>query len=434
MQPLISRRASSLKGDITVPGDKSISHRALLLSSQVVGTARITGLLEGEDVLHTAACLKEMGVDIRKEKRGIYRVRGVGTGGLDIPNTILDMGNAGTGARLLMGLVATHPFRSVFTGDESLQKRPMRRVMLPLEQMGARFEAAEGGRLPLTVIGAEMPLPMTYALPVASAQVKSAILLAALNTPGKTTVIEKQPTRDHTELMMRYLGMELESEDGRITLTGQPEAKARDIAVPADPSSAAFPAVAALITPGSEIVIRNVCMNPLRTGLYTTLEEMGADITYENAREEAGEMIADIRVKSSALKGVKVPAERAPSMIDEYPILAVAAAFAEGETRMKGLQELKVKESNRLQATADGLKACGVDVESGEDWLCVKGSGKPPNGCGKVVTHYDHRIAMAFLVMGMASREEVIVDDATAINTSFPGFSELMNNLGAGIA
>ncbi|MCB2081391.1 MAG: 3-phosphoshikimate 1-carboxyvinyltransferase [Hyphomicrobiales bacterium] len=435
--PMLSTRVKGLVGECTVPGDKSISHRALMLGSQMVGTTQITGLLEGEDVKNTAKALQALGVAITRHSEGRWEVQGVGTGALQAPQDVLDMGNSGTGVRLLMGLLATQPFRTILTGDASLRKRPMQRVITPLEGMGASFEVTGEGRLPLTVVGTKDPLPMTYTLPVASAQVKSAILLAGLNTPGETTVIEPVATRDHTERMLRYLGATIQTRETpagmAITLKGPVEGTARDLDVPADPSSAAFLIVAALITPGSDLLIRNICMNPCRIGLFTTLQEMGAVLTYENEREACGEPVADIRVRSSALKGVEVPAVRAASMIDEYPVLAVAAACASGTTRMLGLEELKVKECNRLSAIAEGLKVCGVAVEEGEDWLQVEGQSLDNIGGGSVVTHYDHRIAMAFLVLGMAAGKPVTVDDTTAIATSFPGFVALMNQLGGAI-
>lgn len=439
-EPLLSGAVTSLRGEVSVPGDKSISHRALILGSQNVGQTVIHGLLEGEDVLGTAAALRALGASIAREANGEWRVQGVGTGGFSEPNGVLDMGNSGTGVRLMMGLVATHPFTTFFTGDASLRGRPMRRVMGPLEEMGARFVARRNDYLPLAVIGAEMPMPMRYTLPVASAQVKTAILLAALNTPGETAITEPERSRDHTERMFAHYGIPLRVEDGDkgarvLTLTGQPEVHHShiEIHVPGDPSSAAFLAVAALITPDSKVILRNVCMNPLRTGLYDTLCEMGADMWLENERENAGEPVADLVVRSSKLKGVDVPAERAPSMIDEYPILAVAAACAKGVTTMRGLKELKVKESNRLAAIADGLIANGIVAEMGDDSLTVTGCKGKPQGGGVVKTHLDHRIAMSFLVLGMVSKEAVRVDDGSAIATSFPEFISIMNRLGANI-
>ena len=437
--PLRSSQLQALKGDIGIPGDKSISHRALMLSSQLLGTTRISGILEGEDVLNTAQALRELGVDVRQNAEQKWSVRGVGIGGLSESSNLLDMGNSGTSTRLLMGLVSPYPFTTFFTGDDSLRKRPMARVMTPLEQMGAKFTARDSNKLPLAVVGTKNSMPITYRLPVASAQVKSAILLAGLNTPGKTTVIEPQPTRDHTENMLNSFGIKVESQkmpDGTVTISllGQqstPPAD-REIAVPGDPSSAAFLIVAALICKGSSITVRNVCVNPLRTGLFTTLKEMGAHLEFLNERVIAGEKVADIHVAASSLKAVTVPGERAPSMIDEYPVLAVAAAFAEGETVMHGLSELKVKESDRLSAIVNALTRCGVTARAEGDTLHVTGQ-KSPRGGATVETHFDHRIAMAFLVFGMASDQPVTVDDALAINTSFPNFSKLFNSLGAHI-
>ncbi|TWA90838.1 3-phosphoshikimate 1-carboxyvinyltransferase [Azospirillum brasilense] len=439
-KPLRSSSTGALAGTIRVPGDKSISHRSLMLGAVAVGETVIHGLLEGEDVLNTAAAMRLLGAQAERGGDGVWRVRGVGLGGLAEPAQVLDMGNSGTAARLLMGLVASHPITCVFTGDASLNKRPMARVTGPLEQMGARFVGRSGGRLPLTVVGSDRTVPITYRLPVASAQVKSAIILCGLNTAGTTTVIEAEPTRDHTELMLRHFGATVTTErmeDGAlaVSVTGQPELTGRTIVVPADPSSAAFPAVAALLRPGSELLLPGVGMNPRRTGLYDTLVEMGADIAFENRRDEAGEPVADLRVKHGPLKGIVVPADRAPSMIDEYPILAAAAACAEGTTVMLGLKELRVKESDRLAMVADGLTKCGVKVEVGaDDSLTVYGTGKPPQGGATVATAMDHRIAMSFLVLGMATSEPVQVDDGAFIDTSFPGFVALMNGVGAKIA
>ncbi len=436
--PAVSRKAAGFAGKARVPGDKSVSHRSLMLASQVLGSTSIEGLLEGEDVLATAGALRALGVTVTRHGDGQWEVQGVGTGGLSEAAQVLDMGNAGTGARLMMGLLASHPFLSVFTGDASLSKRPMQRVITPLEMMGATFMSRNGGRLPLAMRGAESPMPITYTLPVASAQVKSAIMLAALNAPGITTVIEKEATRDHTERMLQALGfhVEVKKDDAghtHIALQGQQELPFahRSLRVPADPSSAAFLTVAALITPGADVLLEEVCINPLRTGLFLTLQEMGADIVYENERLVSGEPVADLRVRHSALKGVNVPGERAPSMIDEYPILSVAAAFAEGETVMNNLAELRVKESDRLAAIAAGLSANGVEARIDGDSLTVTGGRGKVRGGGTVTTHFDHRIAMSFLVMGMGSDQPVSVDDTRAIATSFPGFLALMNGLGA---
>jgi 3-phosphoshikimate 1-carboxyvinyltransferase len=427
--------SKGLSGVITVPGDKSISHRALIFGAVAIGKTKISGLLESEDVLHTKKTLQKLGVNIVKNGNE-YLLEGVSIGGLVEPDDILDQGNSGTGVRLLMGLVCSYPFRCTFTGDESLRKRPMKRVTIPLEKMGAKFECREGGLLPLTTQGYDIMMPIEYELPVASAQVKSAILLAALNIEGTTTIIEKEKTRDHTELLMKFYGLDISVQevDGKnvIKFNGKKQFSAKDISVPADPSSAAFAIVAALIVKDSDITIKNVMINPLRTGLFTTLKEMGGNIEFVNARNEAGEEIADIRVRYSSLKGVTVPADRAPSMIDEYPILSIAAAVAEGETIMLGLEELKVKESNRLEAIYNGLKACGVNAEMGENSLKVKNS--KIIGGKEIKTHGDHRIAMSFLVAGLVAEKPIAVDEPNMINTSFPDFTGLMNGLGAQIS
>ncbi len=433
--PLQSRKCASLSGRIAVPGDKSISHRALMLAASAVGETRISGLLEAEDVINTARAMAALGAGVERHEDGTWRVRGLGTGGLRSPAGPIDFGNSGTGSRLAAGLIATTPLTARFTGDASLIKRPMGRIITPLEKMGARFEAAEGGRMPFTLYGARDPVPIVYETPVPSAQVKSAVLLAGLNAPGRTTVIERQATRDHTERMLAAFGGEISVEaDGgghAITVTGERELTATPIAVPGDPSSAAFALVAALITEGSEVVVADVLLNRTRTGLIETLIEMGADIAICNRRETGGEEVGDVTARSSRLKGVSVPGERAPSMIDEYPVLAVAAAFAEGTTRMQGLAELRVKESDRLAAVAAGLAANGAAVASGEDWLEVTGRAASRLGGGLVATHLDHRIAMAFLVMGLAAGSAVTVDDASMIATSFPLFTGLMDGLGA---
>ena len=436
---LTAEPSHGLNGRIGVPGDKSISHRALIFGALAIGETRISGLLEGEDVLATAETMRRLGAEVTRLGEGSWSVFGVGTGGLREPEQPLDFGNSGTGARLVMGLVAGHPITATFIGDASLSRRPMGRVISPLTQMGAHFHAREGGRMPLTLTGAKRALPISYRSPVASAQVKSAVLLAGLNAPGITTVIEAVPTRDHTERMLRAFGAEVRSEtlkDGAlaISLTGEPELAPCPIAVPGDPSSAAFPVVAALLTPGSEIVVEGITLNPHRAGLYTTLMEMGGDIEVMNQREEGGEPVADLRVRSSTLKGIDVPPERAASMIDEYPVLAVAAAFAEGTTRMNGIHELRVKESDRIAATASGLRANGVKVHETEDSMTVEGRAGEVGGAGHVATHMDHRIAMSFLVMGLAAQKPVTVDDAAMIATSFPGFTKLMRSLGASFA
>ncbi len=433
--PLHSKPAHGLKGHIRVPGDKSISHRSLMIGALAVGETLASGLLEGEDVVNTAKAMRALGAEVERSADGIWRIQGVGVSGLQSPEGDLDFGNSGTGVRLALGLMASSPLVARCIGDASLSRRPMNRVTVPLSQFGARFETAEGGRLPLTLHGARDAVPVTYTLPVASAQVKSAVLLAGLNTPGRTTVIEPVASRDHTERMLTAFGADIRSErrdDGRhIMITGQRELKAQTIDVPGDPSSAAFPIVAALITEGSDISIGNVMLNETRTGLLTTLIEMGGDIQIENRRLAGGEEVGDLRVRSSRLNGIEVPAARAPSMIDEYPALAVAASFASGTTHMAGLDELRVKESDRLAAVEAGLQANGVTTRSGPDWLEVEG-GRPQGG-GRVETHLDHRIAMAFLVMGLAARQEIGVDDGAMIATSFPNFIALMNGAGCRI-
>lgn len=437
-RPLISRRTEGLTGTMRVPGDKSISHRALMFGGLAIGETRITGLLEGEDVLATAAAMRAMGADIRRHPDGTWTAVGVGVGGLAEPDAPLDLGNAGTATRLLMGLIAAHPITAFMTGDASLRRRPMARVSDPLGRMGAQFVTRSGGRLPLAVIGSDRLAPIEYVLPVASAQVKSAILLAGLNTAGETSVIEPEPTRDHTERMLRHFGADVRIEEtpqGRkATIVGQPILKAADVVVPGDPSSAAFPLVAASIVPDSDVTVEGVGLNPLRAGIIETLIEMGADITFTNRRTEGGEPVADLRVRSAALKGVTVPAERAPSMIDEYLALSVAAACAEGVTEMRGLGELRVKESDRLAAIVDGLTACGVRVETEGDTCRVYGTGSPPRGGALIAAKLDHRIAMSYLLLGMVSAEPVRIDDGATIDTSFPGFADLMNGLGARIS
>jgi len=438
-RPTISRRPDGpLSGIATIPGDKSISHRALMFGALAVGETRITGLLTGEDVLRTAAAMRALGAEVTRDEDGTWRVAGRGVGGLTEPADVLDMGNSGTAARLLCGILATHPLFAVITGDASLRGRPMRRVTEPLAATGARFTTREGGRLPLAVEGAADALPLTYRVPVPSAQVKSAILLAGLNARGTTTVDEPEATRDHSENMLRHFGATVTVEatgSGRlITLRGQPELRAADVVVPGDPSSAAFPMAAALLVPGSRITLPGVGLNPLRTGLFTCLVEMGATIAIENRRIEGGEPVGDLVVSHGALRGIDVPPGRAPSMIDEYPILAAVAACAAGTTRMRGLKELRVKESDRLAATAALLSVNGVRVAIEGDDLIVHGTGRPPTGGGHVVTHMDHRIAMPALVLGLVTDQPVTVDDASFIDTSFPGFVDLMNALGARLA
>jgi len=428
-----------------VPGDKSISHRALILGALAVGETRIKGLLEGEDVLNTAKAMRQLGAQVEREGGGqnageaVWSVRGVGVGGFAAPSGALDFGNSGTGCRLVMGAVAGCPITATFDGDASLRSRPMRRIVDPLALMGARVtQQSDGGRLPLTLAGARDPLPVEYRSPVASAQIKSAVLLAGLSAPGVTTVIEPEASRDHTELMLTHFGATVVSvADGahgrKISLTGQPELHGAQVTVPADPSSAAFPIVAALIVPGSDITLDDVMTNPLRTGLFTTLREMGASIEESQVRRDAGEPMARLRVRASKLRGVEVPPERVPSMIDEYLVLAVAASFAEGTTIMRGLKELRVKESDRLEATAAMLRVNGVKVEIAGDDLIVEGRGHVPGG-GLVATHMDHRIAMSALVMGCASDAPVKVDDTAFIATSFPDFIPMMQRLGAEFA
>jgi 3-phosphoshikimate 1-carboxyvinyltransferase len=480
-----ARRSGPLRGKVRVPGDKSISHRALIFGALTVGKTQITGLLEGEDVLHTADTMRALGAQVERvgergagePSSGVWQVHGVGVAGFREPREPLDFGNSGTGCRLVMGAVAGCPITATFDGDASLRTRPMRRILDPVELMGARtVSAADGGRLPITIAGARDVIPIVYRTPVPSAQIKSAVLLAGLAAPGETSVIESEASRDHTERLLAHFGAQVTVEpldpspapsldpspDGtrarpgsalycasrasptcvgggqggggrKITLTGQPELAPAPVAVPADPSSAAFPMVAALIVPGSELILTDVMTNPLRTGLITTLREMGADIEMLDVRSDGGEEMADYRVRASALRGVEVPPARAPSMIDEYPVLAVAAAFAEGTTIMRGLHELRVKESDRLAAVAEGLRRNGVELEIMGDDLIVHGSARAPGG-GEVASHMDHRIAMAFLVMGLASERPVAIDDAAIIATSFPNFVPLMRRLGADLS
>ncbi|WP_309663799.1 3-phosphoshikimate 1-carboxyvinyltransferase [Tabrizicola sp.] len=436
-QPMTSRKSGPLSGVAEVPGDKSISHRALIFGAMAVGETRITGLLEGQDVLDTAKAMRAFGATVLQHGPGAWSVHGVGVGGFQEPADVIDVGNSGTGARLIMGTMATTGITATFTGDASLRKRPMGRVTDPLSLFGTQAYGRKGGRLPMTLVGAANPVPVRYALPVASAQVKSAVLLAGLNAPGQTVVIEHEPTRDHSERMLVGFGAELTVEKGPegniITLTGQPELRPQTVAVPRDPSSAAFPVCAALIIEGSDILVPGVSQNLTRNGLYLTLVEMGAEIEFQNPRTEGGEPVADLRVRfSGAMRGVEVPPERAPSMIDEYPILSVVAANATGRTVMRGVKELRVKESDRIDAMARGLEACGVRIEEDEDTLIVHGMGPGgvPGGA-TAKTHIDHRIAMSFLVCGMASQKPVSVDDASPIATSFPIFNTLMSGLGA---
>ena len=427
--------SSSLTGSIKVPGDKSISHRSIILGGLAVGETIVNDLLESEDVLHTIAAMREFGVIVNKLDEQTWSIYGRGVGGFDEPKNALYLGNSGTGVRLLLGLAASNPVNTFFIGDDSLSRRPMRRVTAPLEEMGARFINRSDGCLPIVCSGPKYLLPIRYKLPVASAQVKSAILLAALGTSGNTTILEPEPTRDHTEIMLKQFGAQINTvpfeKNGReISIIGQPELKATKINVPSDPSSAAFPAVAALITKNSNIRLTNVCANSLRFGLFEILIKMGANITINHCDTTGGENIAHLEVKSSSLRGITVPAEIAPRMIDEYPILAVAAAFAEGTTIMLGLKELRVKESDRLSAIAKGLSASGVKVKETIDSLTVYGKGGSVKGGVLIEANMDHRIAMAFLVMGMASEKPIEIDDATTIQTSFPNFYELMLNIG----
>jgi len=436
--PMTSRKCGPLKGIADIPGDKSISHRSLILGALSVGETSISGLLEGQDVLDTAKAMAAFGADVERLGDGEWRVNGVGVGGFAEPEDVIDCGNAGTGVRLIMGTMATSPITATFTGDASLRSRPMGRITDPLSLFGAQAFGRKGGRLPLTIVGAANPVPVRYTSPVPSAQVKSAVLFAGLNTIGETVLIEAEATRDHTERMLAGFGAKISTEtkpEGHvITLQGQPELVPQTIVVPRDPSSAAFPVCAALIVEGSDVLVPNIGLNPTRAGLFTTLKEMGADLTYENMREEGGEPVADLRAKFSNLKGVDVPAERAASMIDEYPILSVVASFAEGNTVMRGVKELRVKESDRIDAMARGLEACGITIEEDEDTLIVHGMGGDgvPGG-GTCKTHLDHRIAMSFLCLGMATQRPVSLDDGGPVATSFPIFEGLMAGLGAQI-
>ena len=437
--PMIAHRSSGLTGTAQVPGDKSISHRSLILGAMAVGETVVTGLLEGQDVLDTAKAMRAFGAEVTRDEDGTWHIHGVGVGGFAEPDQVIDCGNSGTGVRLIMGAMATSPVTATFTGDASLNKRPMARVTDPLALFGTQAVGRSGGRLPMTIVGAAEPLPVRYTVPVPSAQVKSAVLLAGLNAPGQTIVIEQEATRDHTERMLEGFGATITTEvtdEGRvITLQGQPELRPQTIDVPRDPSSAAFPVCAALITEGSDVLVPNIGLNPTRAGLFTTLREMGADLVYENEREEGGEPVADLRARFSPnLKGIEVPPDRAASMIDEYPVLSAVAAYAEGQTVMRGVKELRVKESDRIEAMATGLRANGVEVEEGEDWWIVHGKGfGNVAGGATCASHLDHRIAMSFLVLGLASNAPVRVDDGGPIATSFPIFEGLMADLGADI-
>ncbi|WP_298915040.1 3-phosphoshikimate 1-carboxyvinyltransferase [uncultured Roseobacter sp.] len=435
--PMTSHPCGPLSGNADVPGDKSISHRSLILGALSVGETKIVGLLEGQDVLDTAKAMRAFGAEVTDHGGGNWTVNGVGVGGFAEPDQVIDCGNSGTGVRLIMGAMATSPISATFTGDASLNGRPMARVTDPLALFGTQAHGRAGGRLPMTLVGAADPMPVEYTVPVPSAQVKSAVLLAGLNAPGKTVVIEAEATRDHTERMLAGFGADItveQTDAGRvITLTGQPELKPQKIDVPRDPSSAAFPVCAALIVPGSDVLVPGIGLNPTRAGLYATLRDMGADLTYENERIEGGEPVADLRARFSPdLKGIEVPPDRAASMIDEYPVLSVVAAFAQGQTVMRGVKELRVKESDRIDAMAVGLRANGVTVDEGPDWWTVTGlgHGNVPGGA-TAASQLDHRIAMSFLILGMAAQNPVRVDDGGPIATSFPIFEPLMSDLGA---
>ena len=438
MTSITANLSTNLTGSIKIAGDKSISHRSIILGALSIGETTVEGLLESQDILATISAMQAFGAEIEKKADNKWHINGLGVGGLDEPTKVLDLGNSGTGVRLLLGVAASNPVTSFFSGDKSLSRRPMARVLKPLEMMGASFVSRSGGLLPLACNGPQTLQPIDYSLPVASAQVKSAILLAGLNTPGKTIVREPTPTRDHTERMLKQFGSEITIENDEqshniITLEGENELTGQDILVPGDPSSAAFPMVAGILAEDSRIEIKNVGINPLRFGLFEILNEMGAKTELIQKHDGVGEPIADIVVKTSKLKGVTVPASIAPRMIDEYPILAVAAACASGTTRMFGLQELRVKESDRLAAMANGLKACGVTVEETSDSLTVHGTGGQIEGGARIQTQLDHRIAMSFLTLGLKAKNPIIIDNGTTINTSFPGFVETMKSLGANL-
>jgi 3-phosphoshikimate 1-carboxyvinyltransferase len=435
---IIARNSSSLQGTLNIPGDKSISHRALMLGAITIGETVVTGLLEGDDVQHTASALRCFGVKMRRESYGKWHINGVGIGGLMSPNKLIDVGNSGTSARLLCGLISGHGFSSMLTGDYSLCSRPMVRVIEPLTEMGATFYPSDGDRLPMTIIGSDNLMPISYTLPVASAQVKSAILLAGLHAPGATCVIEPRPTRDHTERMLKYFGADIVVEEmdlgNKVTVIGQPELLPTLVTVPADPSSAAFPVVAALLVKGSQIKLPGVCKNPTRIGVYTTLLEMGASLEWKNERQMGGETVADLYVKYSELSGITVPADRAPSMIDEYPVLAMAAACASGSSVFYGVGELRHKESDRIAAIVSGLTECGISVEVDGDCLIIHGSTTEPIGGVTINALMDHRIAMSFLVLGLKSKEAIKINDGSSIYTSFPNFIEIMRGIGADIS
>ena len=435
--PMLSTRVTNLRGQAKVPGDKSISHRSLILGALSIGRTKIHGLLEGQDVIDTAKAMISFGALVEKHRNGEWTVDGFGVGGFAEPEKVIDCGNSGTGVRLIMGAMSTSDITATFTGDASLNKRPMKRITEPLNLFGAKTFSRRNGKLPITVVGSAAPIPITYKTPVASAQIKSAILFAGLNSPGTTTVIEKEKTRDHTERMLQSFGTKIQSEETSegniIKLEGYPELKAQEIRVPRDPSSAAFPVCAALITEGSDIIVTNIGLNPTRSGLFDTLKEMNANITFENENLQGGEPMADIRAKFSPnMKGIDVPPERAASMIDEYPILSVVAAFSKGKTMMRDVRELRVKESDRIDAMAKGLKSNGLKIEEGEDWWSVEGREiDGVDGGGFCETFLDHRIAMSFLVMGMASKRGITIDDSSPITTSFPSFESLMTQIGA---
>ena len=437
--PMTARKSSSLRGIVKVPGDKSISHRSLIFGAMAIGETKIFGLLEGQDVLDTAKAMQAFGATVNNLGKGNWSVHGVGVGGFSEPEGVIDCGNSGTGVRLIMGAMATHDITATFTGDPSLNKRPMARVTDPMALFGAEAYGRKGGRLPMTVVGARHPIPVNYTVPMPSAQVKSAVMLAGLNAPGETVIIEKEATRDHTERMLTSFGAEIKvdtTSKGRIvTLKGYPDLKPQKISVPRDPSSAAFPVCAALVTEGSDILVPNIGLNPTRAGLYCTLQEMGADLVFEDERLEGGEPVANLRAKFSPdMKGIEVPPERAASMIDEYPVLSVVASFADGDTVMRGVKELRVKESDRIDAMAKGLRANGMKVDEGEDWWTLhgRGMGTVPGG-GLAEVFLDHRIAMSFLILGLGAENPVRIDDGGPITTSFPNFETLMDALGANL-
>ncbi len=438
MLPLVSRRAASLKGTAVLPGDKSISHRALILGALCIGASRLRGLSAGADVMRTRQALEQLGVGWMRDGSDAMLLHGVGTGGLAVPDDVINLGNSGTSARLLAGVVAAHPVKAVFTGDHSLRQRPMGRVFKPLSLMGAGFDCRPGGLLPATVRGTAQPIPIEYVLPVASAQVKSALLLAGLNTPGETRVIEQWPTRDHTERLLEYLGISVhrtKSEQGtRIAIKGEAELQAADLSIPRDPSAAAFIAAAACLVPDSEVFLPDIGVNPLRMGFFATLKEMGAAVEISNQRLVCGEPWADIRVCGSFLTGCRVASDRAVAMIDEYPILACVAACAKGESRFEGVGELRYKESDRFSGLIEGLRACGVDAAAEGDSILIEGSGDPPPGGGFIASRLDHRMAMAFLILGLVAQKPITIDDSRPVATSFPGFAAMVNQLGGDIA